>query len=336
MDIFTQALLGGVLAQSVSNRSDKKIATVVGMSAGLLADADILISSSTDPLLNLEYHRHFSHSLLFIPLGALIAFLLLLPFLRNKLSLKRLYLYCFIGYSMSGLLDACTSYGTHLLWPFSDERIAWNVISIIDPIFSLILLISLLIGLRIRSSREIVVGILLALLYLGFGVIQKHRVETIANDLILQKGHVSIKQIVKPTIGNLILWRHVYAYDGRLYVNAIRAGIFSEPKVYDGNSVKLVSLDKHFPGLDVESALYSDIKRFILFSDGYVAFDPSQPNVLGDIRYSMLPTSVRPLWGIVIDPEFPQQHASYEFFRNNTKQNRSQFFQMLFGSEIYK
>ena len=49
---------------------------MVGLAAGLLADADVLISSANDPLLNIEYHRHFSHSLFFIPIGAAIAWML--------------------------------------------------------------------------------------------------------------------------------------------------------------------------------------------------------------------------------------------------------------------
>ena len=48
------------------------MAALVGAVAGMTADLDVLIRSSADPLLNLEYHRHFSHSLLFVPLGALL------------------------------------------------------------------------------------------------------------------------------------------------------------------------------------------------------------------------------------------------------------------------
>ena len=69
MDILTQGLVGGVLAQSLARKNERKIATLVGVVAGLLADADILIRSSSDPLLNIEYHRHFTHSLVFIPVG---------------------------------------------------------------------------------------------------------------------------------------------------------------------------------------------------------------------------------------------------------------------------
>ncbi len=124
MDILTQSLMGGVLAQAVANKREKKLATAAGVVAGLLADADFFIRSTSDPLLNIEYHRHFTHSIFFIPFGAALAMLLLTPFLRKQLSASHLYIYCLAGYSLSGFLDACTSYGTLLLWPVSDQRIA--------------------------------------------------------------------------------------------------------------------------------------------------------------------------------------------------------------------
>ena len=54
MDVLTQGLVGGVLAQSLATKNEKKIATLGSIGAGLLADADILIRSPTDSLLNIE------------------------------------------------------------------------------------------------------------------------------------------------------------------------------------------------------------------------------------------------------------------------------------------
>ena len=77
MDILTHGLLGGTLAQSCSKKGETRAATTVGFLAALLADTDALIRSSTDPLLTLEYHRQFTHSLIFIPAGALLVALIL-------------------------------------------------------------------------------------------------------------------------------------------------------------------------------------------------------------------------------------------------------------------
>ena len=72
MDPFTQGIVGTTVAQSGSKRDTLIIASFIGLLAGLAADLDIFIRSSSDPLLFLEYHRHFSHSIFFIPFGALI------------------------------------------------------------------------------------------------------------------------------------------------------------------------------------------------------------------------------------------------------------------------
>lgn len=329
MDILTQGLLGGVLAQSIAGKNDKKIATLIGVVAGLLADADILIRSSSDPLLNIEFHRHFSHSLLFIPFGAAIALILLWPFLRRHISTSRLYLFCLAGYSMSGVLDACTSYGTHLFWPFSDGRVALNIISIVDPVFTLILLVTLLLGLRIPHRQFAYGGLILCVVYLGLGFVQLQRAQHLAETLIEKRVHTTTQHVVKPTLANLMLWRSVYIHGDHIYVDAIRVGIVGDGKVIEGEVVAKFDLHKDLPGLDIASILYGDILRMTTFSEGFIAFDPTQKNVLGDIRYSMLPYSTKPLWGIVIERDKPQHHAEYRFFRDSSQQVRQSFIKML-------
>ena len=104
MDVVTQGILGATVAQSVSRKEHVRFATIIGLVSGVTADADALIRSSSDPLLALEYHRHFTHSIFFIPFGALVVFLLLYPFFRGRLSPRYLYLYCFFGYLLSGII----------------------------------------------------------------------------------------------------------------------------------------------------------------------------------------------------------------------------------------
>ena len=331
MDILTQGLLGGVLAQAVCRDEEKKAASVAGLAAGLLADADVLIRSASDPLLSIEYHRHFSHALIFIPVGAALATILLWPLLRKRCAWRRLYLFCLAGYSASGLLDACTSYGTLLLWPFSSERIAFNIISIIDPVFTLALVLSFVTGLWLRQRSLALCGISFCLLYLGFGVLQQQRASLLADHLIEERGHQVVAGLVKPTLGNLLLWRSVYRDDKRIYVDAIRMPLFSEAQIYHGDSLPIFSFEKDMYYLESETTLYRDIERFIRFSDGFIANDPTQYNVIGDIRYSMLPISTKPLWGIRIDSRYPDEHVSYEFFREDAQEVRPVFLALLFG-----
>ena len=334
MDIVTQGILGASLARVIASKEQAKIATAVGFFAGLLADADILIQSSSDPLLYLEYHRHFSHSIFFIPLGALIASLILWFFLRNRLNFSRLYLYCLAGYSLSGVIDACTSYGTQLFWPFASDRVALNIISIIDPAFTLILLVSLLLSIKKRSMLATRIGLLLAACYLGFGWLQLERARDMSRQLAADRGHEIQRLLVKPTLGNLLLWRSIYLHDERLYVDAVRVGIFAHNLVYPGNSIALFDVDSYFHELSKASTLYSDIKRFNEFSDNYVAILPDNPALLADIRYSVLPDSLRPLWGIQMDVQQPEAHAQYKIIRDMSADDRKRFVAMLLGKPL--
>ncbi|MDH5484808.1 MAG: metal-dependent hydrolase [Gammaproteobacteria bacterium] len=332
MDIITQGLLGATLAQSAAQKSHVKMATFIGFFAGLLADLDIVIRSSSDPLLNLEFHRHFTHSLFFIPLGGLVAAALLWPFFRHKLAFRHLYLYAFMGYSLSGILDACTSYGTYLLWPLSNERFAWNMISIIDPVFSGCLILALVFSFRKQHKMVARAGLLLAAIYMSIGGLQLQRAETQIYQLAEQRGHQAARLEVKPTLANLLLWRSIYEYEGKLYVDAVRVGLFSTPRVFTGASVALFKLDEHSASIPVDSVLYNDIQRFSRFSDGYLAFTPEHPDTLSDIRYSNLPTSLEPLWGINFNPADVEQHVTFSFYRDMSRTNREAFMAMLFNT----
>ncbi|ADE13330.1 membrane-bound metal-dependent hydrolase [Nitrosococcus halophilus Nc 4] len=333
MDIVTQGLLGAVVAQSATRSSQVRLAAAVGFVAGLLADADVFIRSAEDPLLTLEYHRQFTHSLLFVPIGGLIAAVLLWPFLRRRLNFGRLYGLATLGYLPSGLLDACTSYGTQLFWPVLETRIAWSLIAVVDPLFTGVLAIAL--GWSLFKSTPVAarLGLGLTLLYLLLGLVQQERVETRVATLAESRGHRIERLEAKPTLGNLILWRTIYESKGRFYVDAVRVGILSEPRIYRGGATERFT-PKQLEGLQPGSLLAQDIERFTRFSDGFIAQHPEQPNILGDVRYAMLPTQLIPLWGIELDLTQQNQHVRFRTFRQLDEATRDAFLDMLLGRSI--
>mgnify|MGYP000444999041 FL=1 len=332
MDLITQGFLGAALAQSAARPAETRLATGIGFAAGLLADADALIYSSADSLLTIEYHRHFTHSIFFIPFGALIAALLLWPFFRHRLGFKRLYVFSLLGYSLSGFIDACTSYGTYLLWPLFDERFAFHIISIVDPIFTLALIIGVVLAWRRRSRLPARLGLVVAALYLGVAVLQLQRAESAIESLAATRGHVPARLIAKPTFGNILVWRSVYEHEGYFYIDAVRVG--QQPRLFEGSMIKQYRPARDSNGLARDSVLYRDIMRFKKFSDNYIALHPQYENVLADVRYSIEPDGVLPLWGIEMDFGQPQQHARFRVYRNLTRQRRERFLAMLMDAEV--
>ena len=334
MDILTQALTGALTAQCAAKQQQMKQATVIGLVAGLIADLDVLITSRQDPLLTLEYHRHFTHSVFFIPLGALLAALLLWPILRKHLGFAQIYGFSLLGYLFSGFIDACTSYGTHLFWPLYPEAVAFHIIAIVDPLFTLILLVSMLLALGKKNRLVARIGLGLAGLYLIFGWYQLHSATRISEQLAEQRGHQPAALLLKPTLGNLLLWRSVYRHQEHYYVDAVRVSPFSEDRIYPGEAVKRFDVQALLQNLPDDSVLAGDLQRFREFSKDYLARSPVQANFLIDVRYSMLPNSSAPLWGIEFDAQQPDKHARYRITRDSGSQVRQRFVDMLMGREI--
>ena len=78
MDPISQGALGAAAVQAAVGHRLGGRAWVVGAAAGMAPDLDVLLRSASDPLFGLVMHRHFTHSLAFVPLGGA---LVMLPFL---------------------------------------------------------------------------------------------------------------------------------------------------------------------------------------------------------------------------------------------------------------
>lgn len=333
MDPLTQGTLGASLPQAASSGRQAATAGLLGFFAGMAADLDVLIRSGTDPLLFLEYHRQFTHALVFIPVGGLLCALVLHGLLgrRRGLSFRQSLLFCTLGYATHALLDACTTYGTMLFWPFSDARIAWNTISIIDPLFTLPLLLAVVMAARRRNAAWARVGLAWAVVYMGLGLVQRDAAEEMGYALAAQRGHAPLRLEAKPSFANILVWKVVYETGDRFYVDAVRTGL--SPRVYPGDSVLKLDLERDMPWLDLESQQARDIERFRWFSNGYVARDPHNHRRIIDIRYSMVPNEVDALWSIEIRPDAGRaEHAAYLVHRDAGPQRGARVWGMLTGN----
>lgn len=237
MDPLTHAVTGGSLSILNAKPDRFKIALFAGIIGGILADADIFIRSAENPLLTIQYHRHFTHSLFFVPFGALIAATLCWLFVFKFASFRELYRHAFLGYLTHPFVDAATSYGTHLYWPLTERREAWSIIPIVDPIPTLLLIAGIIIALRLKHLRWLRLCFTLYLLYFGFGFFQKYSMTQSLLSLAESRGHVVERYDVKPSVLQLLVWRTIYESNGILYVDAFQKTPFKEPVHYSGGSL---------------------------------------------------------------------------------------------------
>lgn len=322
--------MGAGLAQTQARGRVLVTAGLLGAMSGMAPDLDVLIQSSTDPLLFLEYHRQFTHALVFIPVGALICALVGYYFLRHRLSFAQTYLFCFLGYATHALLDACTSYGTQLFWPFTNQRFDWSNVSVVDPLFTLPLLLAVVLAARRRSRWFAVAGLCWALTYLGLGVVQRERAETLALTLATERGLTLDSLEVKPAFASLLLWRSIAETDRHYYIDGLRLGFSGA--IFPGDRLTKLDTAEQFPWLDKQSQQAKDLARFEWFSQSYLALHPSKPNTLVDARYSMLPNGLESLWQVTLRPDLgPQQHIEYQAVRDANPTVLERFYSMLFS-----
>ncbi len=299
MDPVSHVALGASLGYAACSRRLGRTAAGAGALAALLPDSDIFIRSAADPLVAIEYHRGFTHSFAFAPIGAAIVAALWLasPAWRDREKWSRLWACSLLAYVSHVLLDAATSYGTRLLWPFSDQRTGWDLISIIDPPFTLTLLAGLAWALARQRALPAKIVLTLAALYLAAGGVQRARATAAQEALARSRGHTLERGEVMPTLGNNIVWRALYVHGGQIYSDRIRVGWFSSGTVREGWSLPLVRESDLTPGERARNGRRS-FQRFAWFSEDWVARSPHDSAVLADMRYSLSAAAFDPIWGI--------------------------------------
>ncbi|MFI8744576.1 metal-dependent hydrolase [Pseudomonas sp. NPDC077186] len=224
MDSITQAVLGASIQGALLGRWQGRKALLYGAMLGTLPDLDVVIDYG-DAVADMTYHRGFSHSLF-----VLSALALLLAWLARRFrphpgySANRLLLTLWLVLITHPLLDALTSYGTQLFWPLMPIPTAWSSLFIIDPLFTLPLIVAvalgLLGGLREQAWRVPAVALALSTLYIGFSLAGKYMAEQRVEAELARQGIVAEQLFVTPTPLNSLLWR-VIVLDGEHYHEAL-------------------------------------------------------------------------------------------------------------------
>lgn len=297
MDPISHVLLGASLGYAAFGRKLGRTAALTGGLAAFVPDTDVFIRSGSDPLLAIEYHRHFTHALAFAPVGAGLASLLWIFRQRWRPQALMIWHCCLLAYTSHCLLDAATSYGTQLFWPFNRHRAGWDLISIIDPIFTVTLLAGLTSALWRRQRMLATAAVAVVAAYVTLGAVQHARAVSAQAQLAQRRGHAIARFEVMPTLANNLVWRALYVHNGRIYSDRIRVGWFSGPTVVEGWSLPLVGVADLTPAERARNQRNS-FTRFAWFSEDWVARKPADTTVLGDMRYSLSSEAFDPIWGI--------------------------------------
>jgi inner membrane protein len=177
LDTLTHALSGALLARASAPKDSPPHSLAKRVAAGFLAaaapDLDFLISYA-GPVAYLEHHRGATHSVLLLPLWALLLSWLLAKLLREPRGWRALYGVCALSLGAHIVGDVITSFGTIVFAPFLDWRAAIGTTFIIDLWFTGIIAAGLVFSLFFRRTKipALAASVVLAG-YVGFQYIQK-------------------------------------------------------------------------------------------------------------------------------------------------------------------
>ncbi len=205
-------------------RSQGRRALVYGAALATLPDLDVLVSYA-DPVSVMTYHRGFSHSLIVLSIFSVVLAWLITKFRPSPhYSGKRLWLTIWLVLITHPLLDAFTSYGTQLLWPFMPTPTAWSSIFIIDPLYTVPLALAALVGLVFGIGqgrwRLICAALALSTAYLAFTVGAKLAVERRAQVELASQGITAEDMFSGTAPLNSLLWRVIAKDDAGYYHEA--------------------------------------------------------------------------------------------------------------------
>lgn len=274
MDTLTQAALGAAIGGTVLGRRLGRKAVLLGAVLGTLPDLDVVIDYG-DAISNYTQHRGFSHSLFLLAgLSTLLAGLCTRLSPARDISFRHWWLFFGLCLMTHPLLDTLTTYGTQIWWPSGASPSAWPIVFIIDPLYSLPLLVATVVALITGHGRRASAwGLALSCAYLLFSMGAKEVVETRIAPVLAAHELEDAPRLMQPTPFNVLLWR-VTVIDGNAHHESL-VGVF------DGDHRPL--LETYTRGAELEDVVSTLPKgqRLEWFASPFLRYDMRD---IGDAR----------------------------------------------------
>lgn len=279
MDSLSQIALGSAVAVAVvGRRSSIKKAAIWGAVIGTLPDLDVLIDYGDD-LSNMVQHRGFSHSLFYLSLLSPLLALLVCKINREMPQYKAWLLAIWLILLTHPLLDTMTIYGTQLALPFSDYPFGIGSMFIIDPLYTLPLLLGLA-WVLLKGNSTLAAntaGLVFSSCYLLWSVAAQQHVIQQARVQIAATTSAEHKLLVLPTAMNTLLWRVLVVTDDGYY-----EGFYSLLEKNSQLALVHYAKDKQ---LYQQYELHPEVQRLAKFTHGFYSLErKEQQVVVTDLR----------------------------------------------------
>jgi len=283
MDTVTQITLGAAVGEALLGKKVGNKAALFGAAFGVLPDLDVLASPFVSEVQALAIHRGITHSLFFCVVAAPLFGWLLQRYQKSDTTWKDWSVLVFLVFLTHIFIDVCTSYGTQVFQPFSNYSLSFNSIFIIDPFYTLPLLLGLIIALILnreshnrRWANWLGIGLSSVYLFLGFGV--KHHINEVFEKNFVQQQINPEQYMTTPSPLNIFLWTGYAEANDTLY-----AGLYS---IFDEDD------EINFQAVPQNKKLLQPyrnqlpVERLIWFSRGYYAAEIKPEGlIVHDLRF---------------------------------------------------
>lgn len=294
MDSLTQIILGAACGEAVLGKKIGNKALLFGAIGGTIPDLDVFIGKwiYNNEIQAMAFHRGFMHSILFALFGCfLFGWLTYKLYNTGKRKettvLKDWILLFFWAIFTHPILDCFTPYGTQLFAPFTNYRVAFNTISVADPLYTLPFLVCMIVLMfynRTKTKRNswLKAGIYLSSIYLVFTVINKLYIDSVF-EKSFKKAGINIERFsAQPTILNNILWYAVAETEEQYHLTFY--SLLDDKSISD----KFITVEKNHSIIDMSD---TNLQTLAWFSNQY--FNISKKDKIGtykyvDLRYPML------------------------------------------------
>jgi inner membrane protein len=217
MDSLTQLTFGAACGEAILGKKVGRKALIWGAILGTLPDLDVLIPLGS-PVDDFVYHRGFSHSLfLLTALSPVFAWLITKVHGNTKPLFNKWMLLTFVVLNGSVLLDLFTIYGTQIFWPFDTTPHAIPALFIIDPLFTLPILIGVSAALFLKKHWLNFIGLCLSLAYLIWALVVSVFVNGKMEEKLNEQGVPYSQFISSPAPFTTLLWRTVGIHNDQYF-----------------------------------------------------------------------------------------------------------------------
>jgi len=268
MDSLTQIVLGACVTAAVVPPAHRRKAAWLGAFLGTLPDLDVFLNYG-GPVENFTMHRGFSHSLFVLAGVGTLLWLVLRRWWAPVREHPRSWLAAILAALLTHpLLDAHTAYGTQLFWPIPSPPVAWATLFILDPLYTLPLLLGFIVVLIRPASRfagRCLVGALaLSTLYLAWSWTAQTLVAANARHSLESQGHSYSRMFITPAPLNTLLWRVVARTE-----NGYFEGFDS--LVADDGPIRFTFHPSDDPAMAAAETDIPAARRLRWFADGFVS-----------------------------------------------------------------